>query len=48
LDGFHILVFAFEKTAHGRAKPAFALGHLIGFAQIFDDGLEHLLANFVR
>jgi hypothetical protein len=34
LDGFHIFILAFEKTADCRAKPTFAFRHLIGLAQI--------------
>ena len=42
LDSLHIFIFALEKTAHGRAKAALALGHLVGLAQFLDgDGLIH-------
>jgi hypothetical protein len=32
LDRLYILIFAFEKTTDCRAKPAFALRHLISLA----------------
>ena len=36
LDGVDIGILAAEKTAHRRAEAAFAFGHLVGLAELFD------------
>ena len=36
LDGVDILVLSVKKAAHRRAEAALAFGHLVGFAELFD------------
>jgi len=46
LDGQHVGVLAVKEAAHGRRETRFALGHLEGFVELFDQDFVFHCAKF--